>query len=91
MLYYGTVLGPLVCPMDGNDCRMTQMRNIGLSNKDLNRLVKSRNGNRSQSVLKIIHWNGGARLWLNKLIELESLLLENISRHLFYLGIKLLV
>ena len=54
------------------------MRLIGLSNKDRSRLVRSRNGNGHGKILKVIHWNGGARLWLNKMTELEALLMEYV-------------
>ena len=50
---------------------------IWLSNKQMNKKIKSTNGNRnSNSILKIIHWNGGARLWNNKIEEIEALLVE---------------
>ena len=43
----------------------------------MNKLVKSRNGNRNDRTnLNIIHWNGGARKWENKLEEIESLVRE---------------
>ena len=45
------------------------------SHKELNKSQKIRNGNRTEQ-LKIIHWNGGSRLWKNKKVELEALLLE---------------
>ena len=64
------------CLQDGKVTKTVQMRWIGLSNKDMNRQVKTRNGNCTKNVLKIIHWNAGAKLWLNKRTELEALLLE---------------
>ena len=48
-----------------------------ISSKLMNRAIKSINGNRTQfSNLNIIHWNGGARKWVNKKPEIECLLAE---------------
>ena len=47
------------------------------SSKLRNRKIKSDNGNRNnQSNLSVIHWNGGAKKWSNKKLEIESLLQE---------------
>ena len=43
--------------------------------KILNKMRRSTNGNIGDS-LKVIHWNLGARLWTNKLEEIELLLTE---------------
>ena len=53
-------------------------RNLILqSKKDMNRQAHAMNGNRSRtSPIKIVHWNAGSRLWENKLLEIETLLLE---------------
>ena len=46
-----------------------------LSSKILNRMVRMRNGNRTSNTnLSVIHWNGGAKRWENKLLEIECLL-----------------
>ena len=42
----------------------------------MNNTVRSTNGNRVNSTLRILHWNAGSRLWTNKLIEIETLLLD---------------
>ena len=48
------------------------------ASKIQNRLVKSRNGNGiKKGNLKVLHWNLGARLWKNKLVDLELLLEEH--------------
>ena len=52
-------------------------RGYVISSKIMNRLIRAKNGNGApRNQLKIIHWNAGSRLWDNKLIEIESLLLE---------------
>ena len=82
-----TVSGSLEGYMDGQTGQSYQlagslnvrwrMTKIHLSGKMMNRLIKSRNGNiNGPSKLKIIHWNGGGRLWQNKLIEVEHLVRE---------------
>ena len=46
-----------------------------ITSKNMNRNIRASNGNISKSSqLKIIHWNSGARLWENKISEIESLL-----------------
>ena len=48
-----------------------------LTRKQRNRSIKMINGNGSRVLkLKIIQWNGGSRLWENKVTELESLVME---------------
>ena len=42
-----------------------------------NKRTRAKNGNRTKtSQIKIMHWNAGAKLWINKINELESLLME---------------
>ena len=55
-----------------------EIRQIGLSSKDMNRQMRARNGNGQSKILKVIHWNGGARLWLNKKVELEALMSDYV-------------
>ena len=48
-----------------------------ISSKLMNKAIKSTNGNRTQnSNLNVVHWNGGAKKWINKKLEIESLLSE---------------
>ena len=43
----------------------------------MNRLVHAKNGNRNRtSPIKVVHWNAGSRLWENKILDIETLLLE---------------
>ena len=47
------------------------------SNKIRNRMKRMINGNRgSKDNLKIIHWNMGAKLWENKLLEIQAVILQ---------------
>ena len=49
--------------------------NVYISQKLMNKMTRSRNGNiKKFTQIKVIHWNGGSRLWLNKLNEIEALL-----------------
>ena len=62
---------------DTNKLLRWKINVVWISNKQLNKNVKIINGNRmSNSNLNIIHWNGGSRKWPNKILEIESLLLE---------------
>ena len=62
---------------EGPDTKVQRTNTIWISNKIMNKLVKSKNGNRNDRTnLNIIHWNGGARKWENKLEEIESLVRE---------------
>ena len=56
------------------------------SRKLRNRRIKAINGNRVPQVtkIKIIHWNLGAKLWVNKLDDIEALLIEQ-KPHLCFL------
>ena len=48
-----------------------------ISNKQMNSRVRTTNGNiQNNSNLKILHWNGGARRWENKRLEIENLIME---------------
>ena len=50
---------------------------IQIYKKNMNRLAHAKNGNRTRtSPIKVIHWNAGSRLWENKLLEIETLLIE---------------
>ena len=51
-------------------------RKFLISSKILNRLKKSENGNGKWTNIKILHWNAGSRHWNNKIVEMETLLLE---------------
>ena len=47
------------------------------SNKTRNRMTRMTNGNREcKNNLKIIHWNMGAKLWENKLLEIQAVILK---------------
>ena len=60
------------CRLDGN-CSKT----IWLSSKLRNKRIKMVNGNRiDRNVIKIHHWNAGNKLWQNKMLTIEALLLE---------------
>ena len=70
-------LTTVVFQWDGKRIQRIKSGTVWLSNKTKNRIVRARNGNRNGSTnLKIIHWNGGSKKWENKLLEIESLLLE---------------
>ena len=59
---------------------------VWLSNKLINKKMKIVNGNRSSNTnIKILHWNGGAKLFENKLLEVESLIRE-WKPDMFYLS-----
>ena len=50
---------------------------IMISGKLRNRRIRARNGNRnSNSILKVLNWNTGSKLWQNKLLEVENLLVD---------------
>ena len=55
---------------------------VRTAGKLLNRKIRSINGNRND-ILKIVHWNVGARLWPNKRLEIELLLAEKKPDMLF--------
>ena len=55
-----------------------------ISAKKRNKLIKSVNGNRINS-LKVVHWNVGSKLWCNKLIEIEALLISE-KPHLCFIS-----
>ena len=55
----------------------TQQHSPWLDNKTRNRLNKMTNGNiQNIKNIKVIHWNLGARLWQNKLVDIEALINE---------------
>ena len=56
---------------------------LSLSNKARNKLVRSRNGNEGNNILKIQHWNLGSRHWHRKRTEIEALLQESEPDLLF--------
>ena len=56
---------------------------LRLSRKMRNKKIKSENGNGINSVLKITHWNLGAKFWLRKRIDIEALILEKDPDILF--------
>ena len=51
-------------------------RSFSVSNKLMNRLQRSKNGNGGGGGLKLAHWNAGARHWQRKILELELLVQE---------------
>ena len=54
-------------PTAGNRQVRWKSNVVWASNKLINRKVKARNGNRSpNSMIKIIHWNVGSKLWQNQ-------------------------
>ena len=55
-----------------------------MSQKKMNKLQRSVNGNRSMH-LKVIHWNLGARLWQNKLDDIQ-LLLDDLKPDLCFIS-----
>ena len=55
------------------DLKICQWKKWALSSKERNNLQKTKNGNIMKQ-LKILHWNLGAKLWKNKLEEIELLL-----------------
>ena len=62
---------------DGKQLMKISNVNLRKTGKIRNKAVRTKNGNIFvKSVLKIIHWNGGSKLWEKKLIELEALLQE---------------
>ena len=80
-----------------NSLRMEKTWNkkpVKLSSKILNNRQRAINGNRQSQNLKISHWNGGAKLWKNKLPELECLLAQQkpdlcfISEANLWLGLQ---
>ena len=48
-----------------------------ISSKLMNMRIRAIDRNRSNnSIMKVLHWNVGLRLWENKLLKIESLLVE---------------
>ena len=48
-----------------------------VENKIRNNLIKSRNGNNLKvKSMKVVHWNLGSRLWINKTVEIQHLVDE---------------
>ena len=56
------------------DRKICQWKSWALTGKVRNNLQRTKNGNTTQKQLKILHWNLGAKLWKNKLEEVELLL-----------------
>ena len=57
---------------------------VWLSNREMNREIKSMNGNIFKSPrIKIMHWNAGSKKWDNKRTQIESLLVEKSPELLF--------
>ena len=62
---------------DGEVSQVWRAERRLLSGKIMNKLVRTYNGNIGVGTnVKILHWNGGAKQWKNKLLEIESLLVE---------------
>ena len=69
-----------------NSCRLdtNSRRTIWISNKLRNKSIKMKNGNRiDRNVVKMQHWNAGNKLWQNKKIIIEALILEKQPDLLF--------
>ena len=69
-----------------NSCRLDThaRRIIWTSNKIRNKIIKMKNGNRiDRNVVKVQHWNAGNKLWENKKVIIEALLLEQQPDLLF--------
>ena len=69
-----------------SSCRLDSKyrKTIWISNKLRNKRVKMTNGNRiDRNVVKIHHWNAGNKLWQNKKVTIEALLLEKQPDLLF--------
>ena len=47
------------------------------SNKQRNKLVKARNGNRQNRGIKLAHWNAGSAHLVNKMHEIEQVVAEH--------------
>ena len=54
------------------------------SSKDFNKRVRARNGNQTNQ-LRIAHWNIGAKLWNNKIEQIE-MVLEDLKPDLLYIS-----
>ena len=57
-----------------------------ISNKMINKKIKTTNGNRGGGVkntLKVIHWNAGGAWWESKISEIQALILETLPDLLF--------
>ena len=73
----------LLCLVDGK-LNKWGSKNYWISHKMRNKLVKTSNGNRNENkIVKILHWNLGNKLWQNKKIVIEALILERTPDLLF--------
>ena len=54
-----------------------------LANKIRNKMVKMKNGNGGNKILKIVHWNMGAKFWHRKTDAIEAFILDNDPDILF--------
>ena len=73
----------LLCLVDGRVNKWGS-KTHWISHKIRNKLVKASNGNRNENkIVKILHWNLGNKLWQNKKVIIEALILERTPDLLF--------